>query len=78
MTGNIADTSKLPSSNPQKGYMQKIYYGAPGTGKSNEIKQLTGEGKDGVKFSKGFTFRTTFHPDSDYSTFVGASLPLHR
>lgn len=56
--------------------MQKIYYGAPGTGKSNEIKLLTGEGKDGIKFNKDFTFRTTFHPDSDYSSFVGAYKPV--
>lgn len=55
---------------------QKIYYGAPGTGKSNEIKMLTGEGKDGIKYSKNLTFRTTFHPDSDYSTFVGAYKPM--
>lgn len=56
--------------------LQKIYYGAPGTGKSNEIKELTGEGKDGFVFSKNFTFRTTFHPDSDYSSFVGAYKPI--
>lgn len=56
--------------------LQKIYYGAPGTGKSNEIKLLTGEGKDGIHFSKDFTFRTTFHPDSDYSSFVGAYKPI--
>lgn len=56
--------------------MQKIYYGAPGTGKSNEIKRLTGEGIGSVKFSKNFTFRTTFHPDSDYSSFVGAYKPI--
>lgn len=76
MTGNIADTSKLPSSNPQKGYMQKIYYGAPGTGKSNEIKILTGEDDEHKRFAKNFTYRTTFHPDSDYSTFVGAYKPI--
>ena len=52
--------------------LQQIYYGAPGTGKSNEIKRLTAEGK----FTKDFTFRTTFHPDSDYSTFVGAYKPV--
>ena len=46
--------------------LQQIYYGAPGTGKSHEIKELT-EGKQVV--------RTTFHPDSDYSTFVGAYKP---
>ena len=46
--------------------LQQIYYGAPGTGKSHEINQLT-KGKEVV--------RTTFHPDSDYSTFVGAYKP---
>lgn len=45
--------------------LQAIYYGAPGTGKSYKIKGLT----------KGETIRTTFHPDSDYSTFVGAYKP---
>lgn len=58
--------------------LQKIYYGAPGTGKSNEIKRLTGEGEDGIKFSKDFTFRTTFHPDSDYSSFVGCYKPTQK
>ena len=48
---------------------QIIYYGAPGTGKSHKIKeQLAGVSKDNI-------FRTTFHPDSDYSTFVGAYKP---
>lgn len=56
--------------------LQRIYYGAPGTGKSNEIKILTGEGKDGIKYGNDFTFRTTFHPDSDYSSFVGAYKPI--
>lgn len=52
--------------------LQQIFYGAPGTGKSNEIKRLTGDGT----FSKNYTFRTTFHPDFDYSTFVGAYKPI--
>ena len=48
---------------------QIIYYGAPGTGKSHKIKeQLEGVSKENI-------FRTTFHPDSDYSTFVGAYKP---
>lgn len=55
--------------------LQQIYYGAPGTGKSNEIKELTGNGKNGIKFDKDCTFRTTFHPDSDYASFVGAYKP---
>lgn len=52
--------------------LQRIYYGAPGTGKSNEIKLMTGNGT----FSKNYTFRTTFHPDSDYSSFVGTYKPI--
>lgn len=59
----------------KKEYLQRIYYGAPGTGKSNEVKELAGKGKDGVKFDKDCTFRTTFHPDSDYASFVGAYKP---
>lgn len=46
--------------------LQKIFYGAPGTGKSHIIKELT-QGESVI--------RTTFHPDSDYSTFVGAYKP---
>ncbi|MCD8291753.1 MAG: AAA family ATPase [Prevotella sp.] len=49
---------------------QQIYYGAPGTGKSHKVKRLTDDGKQ-----KGRVVRTTFHPDSDYSTFVGAYKP---
>ena len=45
---------------------QIIYFGAPGTGKSFEINRLT-KNKEVI--------RTTFHPDSDYSTFVGAYKP---
>lgn len=48
--------------------LQKIFYGAPGTGKSNTIKREVDE-------KKLPCIRTTFHPDSDYSTFVGAYKP---
>lgn len=49
-----------------EGPLQQIFYGAPGTGKSHKVKELTG--KDNV-------VRTTFHPDSDYSSFVGCYKP---
>lgn len=49
---------------------QIIYYGAPGTGKSHCVKCETEEWE-----AKGRVVRTTFHPDSDYSTFVGAYKP---
>lgn len=49
--------------------LQQIFYGAPGTGKSHAINELT-VGKDVI--------RTTFHPDTDYSTFVGAYKPTTK
>ena len=54
---------------------QRIYYGAPGTGKSHGIKELI---KDYNIDEKTQVFRTTFHPDSDYSTFVGAYKPTMK
>ena len=52
--------------------LQQIFYGAPGTGKSHSIK----DEKDVIAADeKNLVFRTTFHPDSDYSTFVGAYKP---
>ena len=51
-------------------HLQVIYYGAPGTGKSYSIKELTQEAEVDKR-----VFRTTFHPDSDYSTFVGCYKP---
>ncbi len=49
--------------------LQQIFYGAPGTGKSHTIKEET-RSKDVI--------RTTFHPDSDYSTFVGTYKPTTK
>ena len=51
--------------------LQQIFYGAPGTGKSNTIKKVVDE--QGKR-----CHRTTFHPDSDYSTFVGAYKPTMK
>lgn len=55
--------------------LQQIFYGAPGTGKSHKIKE-----NEQVKNAeeKKLVFRTTFHPDSDYSTFVGAYKPTMK
>ena len=52
--------------------LQQIFYGAPGTGKSHKVKEVT----DSI--AKEYVFRTTFHPDSDYSTFVGAYKPTMK
>jgi len=48
--------------------LQQIFYGAPGTGKSFATKNVVD--------MYSTTIRTTFHPDSDYSTFVGAYKPV--
>ena len=49
--------------------LQQIFYGAPGTGKSHTINEETKESD---------VIRTTFHPDTDYSTFVGAYKPTTK
>lgn len=49
--------------------LQQIFYGAPGTGKSHTINEETKDEN---------VIRTTFHPDTDYSTFVGAYKPTTK
>lgn len=60
------EVSTKKSDNQNLRALQQIYFGAPGTGKSHEIK-------DQIKKHK--SFRITFHPDTDYSSFVGAYKP---
>jgi len=50
---------------------QKIYFGAPGCGKSHHIEDYFI--KNGVPEDR--IFRVTFHPDTDYSSFVGSFKP---
>lgn len=71
---NSAETSHkyLSQLNHEEHPFQQIFYGAPGTGKSHKVKEfleLNNVPKENI-------FRTTFHPDSDYSTFVGAYKPI--
>lgn len=54
--------------------LQQIFYGAPGTGKSHEVKKITGE----LEGDKPNVFRTTFHPDTDYASFVGCYKPIMK
>lgn len=82
----------------EKGTVQVIYYGCPGTGKSYTVKDKT-EGLDGKKAvffdndgkrievpeseterikTPSNIFRTTFHPDYDYATFVGTYKPVMK
>ena len=65
--GNPAESSRAENHLLKTTGLQQIYYGAPGTGKSKTIKDLT-FGEDVI--------RTTFHPDSDYASFVGTYKPI--
>ena len=47
--------------------LQRIFYGAPGTGKSFQTDKVVKDIPD--------TARVTFHPDSDYASFVGCYKP---
>lgn len=70
LTSSHSTDSSVINRNPHSS-RQVIYYGAPGTGKSHKIKKELKE----KNIQKENIFRTTFHPDSDYSTFVGAYKP---
>ena len=64
----IEKISKTTCSKQKSVPLQQIVYGAPGTGKSFGVDE-------DVKHYNMHDIRTTFHPDSDYSTFVGAYKP---
>ena len=69
---NIIWNSQLQNAvqpSEQRESFQQIFYGAPGTGKSHTINEETKD-EDVI--------RTTFHPDTDYSTFVGAYKPTTK
>ena len=63
------EISKLENKDMKSG-LQCIYFGCPGCGKSYKVKTdlLLDVSEDRI-------FRTTFHPDTDYSSFVGAYKP---
>lgn len=65
-TPSTKERSSMPLS------LQIIYFGAPGSGKSHKVAEdLAGVGRENV-------FRTTFHPDYDYASFVGCYKPEMR
>jgi len=68
---DVIDYTNLP--------LQQIFYGAPGTGKSHEVMKLTGEWiSEGEEKDLPNVFRTTFHPDTDYASFVGCYKPTMK
>lgn len=55
-------------------YEQKIYFGAPGTGKSFLIDKKLKE----LNISDDKIFRTVIHPEYSYCDFVGQLLPVNE
>lgn len=64
--GIFGEISESDDKSEEHSY-NKIFYGAPGTGKSHTVEE------DYVKGHKNF--RITFHPDTDYASFVGCYKP---
>lgn len=62
----ISQSRTAVISRPEGVNLNQIYYGAPGTGKSKIIKEIT---------NTSANTRTTFHPDTDYTAFVGSYKP---
>lgn len=63
-TPSTKERSSMPLS------LQTIYFGAPGSGKSHKVAEdLAGISRENI-------FRTTFHPDYDYASFVGCYKPI--
>lgn len=58
------DTGSSPTSSEIKGY-NKIIYGAPGAGKSATVSKVVGKNY----------IRTVFHPETQYSDFIGCLKP---
>lgn len=69
VTDNIVKEGNNGGDN-ESSFYQKIIFGTPGSGKSYKVKNDILGGVD-----EKYIFRTTFHPDSDYSSFVGCYKP---
>lgn len=69
----ISGSNPVMSNNKEQNkgvdFRQIIFFGMPGSGKSYKVKELI----KGKKFH-----RTTFHPDSDYASFVGCYKPTMK
>lgn len=62
-TTETPDSVNQPLDEP----LQQIFFGAPGTGKSFKINEACAHYEN---------YRTTFHPDTDYASFVGSYKPI--
>ena len=68
----LAQEAGSPTRDFGEGYesLQLIKYGAPGTGKSKKTDDTVKDDPTAI--------RVTFHPDSDYSSFVGCYKPMMK
>lgn len=64
----LTDNNVNPTPSIYNVPIQQILFGAPGTGKSHTINI-------NANITEQNSIRTTFHPDSDYSSFVGCYKP---
>ena len=64
-----SSTSTTSVIKPYNNSTQKIYFGTPGGGKSHTVNDI-------VKDKEKRAIRTTFHPDTDYASFVGSYKPI--
>jgi hypothetical protein len=67
-TNNSVNVQKTQIANR---VIQKIFYGAPGTGKSHKVNEF-------IKGKENRTERVTFHPEYDYNSFVGGYKPTMK
>lgn len=70
ITGSISHSGFIPEEP-----LQRIYYGTPGSGKSHKVKTIVERAYPDATEREKNVFRTTFHPDSDYASFVGCYKP---
>lgn len=56
----------------------KIFFGAPGTGKSYEISQTLKQRIPDKQCRDKFVFRVTFHPEYDHASFLGGYKPYSK
>ncbi|MEB7735178.1 AAA family ATPase [Mammaliicoccus sciuri] len=69
----------LLKGNPSSTGINRIYFGAPGTGKSYGIKnfiQNNGIKEYNDKISHPNVFRVTLHPEFSYNDFIGQIMPV--